>query len=127
MMSAKLAADGVPVELYTDAGISLAVPNADAVVVGADAVGPSSFINKVGTRALCALATSTGVPVYLLAGREKILEAAEFARLSWKDKDPTEVWAEGHPRVTVRNPYFEQIPRDLVSTLVTDAGPRHTI
>src|SRR5262245_45414088 len=86
-MAAKLATDGVSIELYTDAGISLAVPKADAVIVGADAVGPSSFINKVGTRALCALANSASVPVYVLAGREKILEAAEFARLSWKDKD----------------------------------------
>ena len=45
------------VELFTDAGISAAVPGSDALLVGADAVGPDFFVNKVGTAALCALAT----------------------------------------------------------------------
>jgi ribose 1,5-bisphosphate isomerase len=126
-MAIRLADGGVSIELHTDAGISRAVPGADALIVGADAIGPSSFINKVGTAALCALAGSTGVPVYVLAGREKILDASEFNSLSLKEADAAEVWAGTHPGVLVCNSYFEAIPRELVSTMVTDAGPMHQI
>ena len=124
-MAIRLADRGVRTELYTDAGISMALPDADALLVGADAVGPSHFINKVGTGALCALAASVGVPVYVLAGREKILDASRFASLSLRRADPAEVWPHGHPGVLVQNPYFELVPLRLVSTVVTDSGPRH--
>jgi len=40
------------------------------VLVGADAVGDEWFVNKVGTAAICALAIQSGVPVYVLAGRD---------------------------------------------------------
>jgi len=122
-MAIRLASAGVPVELYTDSGISVAVPLADALVVGADALGPSAFINKVGTRALCALAASAGVPVYVLAGREKVLDESAFGGLFLKDGDSGEVWA-GKQALIARNPYFERVPLELVSTVVTDGGVR---
>ena len=120
-MAVRLANAGVAVELYTDAGISAAVPLADALIVGADALGPSAFVNKVGTRALCALAGSAGVPVYVLAGREKVLDELDFARLSLKEADSVEVWAGKEPLVG-RNPIFERVPVELVSTIITDGG-----
>jgi translation initiation factor 2B subunit (eIF-2B alpha/beta/delta family) len=92
------------------------------VLVGADAVGPEGFINKVGTGALCALAESNGIPVYVLAGREKRLDSYEFAALELSGGDPGEVWAEAPVNVTVRNPYFELIPFRSVSAVISDSG-----
>jgi len=126
-MAVALAAEGVAVEIYTDAAIVSALTDADAVVVGADAMGPTAFINKVGTRALCAVAATTGVPVYVLAGREKLLDARTFDELPLKEGNPREVYAETSGRLRARNPYFERIPRDLISTLVIDSGPVHQI
>ena len=80
-LAVDLAAAGLRVELFTDAGISAALPGSDAIVIGADAVGPDAFVNKVGSAALCAIASTIGVPVYVLAGREKLLTAGEFAEL----------------------------------------------
>ncbi len=121
-LAERLAAAGITVEFYTDAAIGTAVPSAEAVLVGADAVGPASFINKVGTAALCALARSSGVPVYVLAGREKALSSKEFAALDLSSGAADEVWADRPARVFAQNPYFESIPLSHVSALINDGG-----
>jgi translation initiation factor 2B subunit (eIF-2B alpha/beta/delta family) len=46
---------------------------ADAVVVGADALTPSSVVNKVKTRALAEAARAKRIPVYALAGAFKFV------------------------------------------------------
>lgn len=121
------AVDGLDVEMFTDAGISTAVPGADALMVGADAVGEAQFVNKAGTAALCALAVHSGVPVYVLAGREKRLPPALFTRVALKPGPPHGILLCGSSdvvttSVTLCNPYFERIPLGLVSHAVFDFG-----
>jgi translation initiation factor 2B subunit (eIF-2B alpha/beta/delta family) len=121
-LASRLADAGLTVEVYTDAGISAAVPDADAVLVGADALGPEQFVNKVGTAALCAHASGSGVPVYVLAGREKVLPAAVFDALPLRSGATEEVWPDSPPGLHLENPYFERISWRLASMLVTDRG-----
>ncbi len=121
-LAASLAAAGLAVELYSDAGLGGCLPGSTAVLVGADTVAPGWFINKCGTAALAALAVHAGVPVYLLAGRDKFLPAELTGRVSLSGGPPAEIWEAPPPGVAVRNPYFESIPLDLVAALVTDAG-----
>jgi translation initiation factor 2B subunit (eIF-2B alpha/beta/delta family) len=73
---------------------------------------------------LCTTASLRGVPVYALAGGEKVLPAADAARLQDADAPPGEVWPDPPERVQVRNPYFERIPASVISMLVTDTGAR---
>ena len=119
-LASALATAGLAVELYSDAAISSAIADADAVVVGADAVSSRAFINKVGTGALCACARAAGIHVFALAGREKILPEAVFDRLQIGTGPAHGVGS--LPGVTVRNPSFERVALDLVSSVVTDAG-----
>lgn len=112
----------IPVDLYTDAGISAVVSAADAVVVGADAICGAGFVNKVGTGALCARATAAGIPAYVLVGREKILPDDVFGLLALRPGPPHEVARDMGAGVQVRNPYFEVIPLSLVAAIVTDVG-----
>lgn len=48
---------------------------ADAVLIGADAVTPSTVINKTGTRELAQAAARRGVPRYAAAGSAKLVGA----------------------------------------------------
>ena len=121
-LAGRLAARGLRVEVYTDAAIGVALESAEALLVGADAVGPDRFINKVGTAALCALAGVVGVPVYVLAGREKVLAREDLAALERGGGPPDEVWRDAPAGVTALNPYFEEVPRSLASALITDSG-----
>ena len=117
-----LADGGIQVDLYTDAGIAAAVEGADAVLVGADAMCSTRFINKVGTSALCALASAVGTPAYVLVGREKILPDDVFAALTLRPGGPRDVWRDPVPGVQVRNPYVESIPLNWTAAVVTDVG-----
>ena len=121
-LAGSLAAAGIAVTLYTDAGLAVAVRDAEALLVGADAVAPDAFINKVGTGPLAALAAVNGVPTYVLAGREKFVSAAVFADLRLGAGNGFEVWRSAPEGVALANPYFEVIHTSLVAGVVTDAG-----
>jgi len=69
-------------------------------VVGADAIGPSGVVNKVGTAALARAATEGGASCLVVAGSTKFL-----------DHDlPTR-----HP--------FERVPLDAFGAFLSEAGP----
>lgn len=121
-LAVTLAADGVPVTCFTDAAIAHALRDADAVLVGADAIAASWFLNKSGTRMLAAAASQQGVPVYVVASRDKFVGEALAARLVIRSGDPGEVWDPPPPTIDVRNPYFETIPLDLVTAVISDIG-----
>ena len=120
-LATALAASGVDVELYTDAGLGAAMPGADAFLVGADGVSSDIFINKVGTAALSALARTCGVPVFVLAGVERILPRAVLSALLLFEGPSDEVDA-SPGSIRTRNPYFERVPADVAAQLVTDRG-----
>src|SRR5688572_5998810 len=120
-MAAALLDAGVSVHLYSDAGLSAAIPGASALLVGADAVSAHGFINKVGTAALTALARASGVPVLVLAGKEKIVPEPVFEGLSLRTGQESSI-APQHPEIPQQSPLFERIPADLTTQLVTDGG-----
>ena len=124
-LAAALAAEAIPTETFTDAGIGQALwrdgGRADAVLLGADAVTPEFVVNKCGSGMLAAAAARVGVPVYVVATRDKFVDARVAGLLRIVDRNPSEVWDGPPPGVAVRNVYFERMPIDLVSGIITDA------
>jgi translation initiation factor 2B subunit (eIF-2B alpha/beta/delta family) len=112
----------IPITVFGDAAICHALHDADAVLVGADAIAPYWFLNKSGTRMLAAAATQQGVPVYIAATRDKFVTPQLAGRLVIRSGDPGEIWANAPAAVDVRNPYFESIPLDLVTAVISDIG-----
>lgn len=121
-LAARLAAGGIPVTLFADGAIGHALASAEAVLVGADAVGPEWFLNKSGTRMLAAAAAQQGVPVHVVASRDKFVSPALAARVALREGAAAEIWDAPPPGVEVCNPYFEATPLDLVATIISDAG-----
>lgn len=128
-----LVAAGIPVTYFSDAALAQALGpadfaaahargGADAVLVGADAIAGTWFLNKTGTRMLAAAATQQGVPVYVVASRDKFVGHELAARLVIRSGEPAEVWDAPPEGVDVRNPYFELIPLDLVTAVISDVG-----
>lgn len=113
---------GIAVTLFGDAAIGHALASADAVLLGADAVAPSWFVNKSGTAMLAAAASARGIPVYVVASRDKFVTEDVAARLTLREGPPQEIWEAAPASVTVRNPYFEATSLDLVTAVISDAG-----
>ena len=120
--AAALTAAGATVRLLTDAGLGGAIDEADAVLLGADAVGPQAFINKTGSRMLAAAAQHRGVAVYVLATSDKLATPALWPHLTIQSQAPDEVWDAPAPDVAVENRYFEVVPLDLATAVFTDMG-----
>lgn len=121
-LATSLADTAVSVICYADAAIAQALADADAVLFGADAVGPHAFLNKSGTRMLAAAANLQGVPVYVMATRDKFASPALWDRLTIRQGAPGEIWESPPPGVDIRNAYFEPTPLDLVTAVISDAG-----
>ena len=113
---------GATVRLLTDAGLGSAIDDADAVLLGADAVGPQAFINKTGSRMLAAAAQHRGIAVYVLAASDKLATVALWPHLTIRPQAPSEVWDAPAPDVAVENRYFEVVPLDLATAVITDMG-----
>lgn len=121
-MASALAKAGAVVTLFSDAAIAEGLRDRDAVIVGADAVASEWLINKVGTRMLAAAAALVGVPVYVAASRDKFCAPALAPYILPRDGPPTEIWDTAPSAISVRNPYLERVPLDLVTALITDGG-----
>ena len=121
-MARALVDAGLPVDFFTDAGPGVALDGTEAVIVGADAVASSWVINKCGTRQLAAAAVSLGIPVHVVASRDKFVAPALEKLLVLRGGPAEEVWEEAPPAVAVCNPYFEQVPMDLLTSIISDVG-----
>lgn len=122
-LAVELQAAGIDVELFTDGAFASALREAHVLLVGADAVTSSWFVNKCGTYAAVLSIHALSIPAFVLASRDKFLSDTLGARLPLGEGPPGEVWPEAPAGVKVRNPYFERIPAALVTTFISDGGP----
>lgn len=120
--AAALAAAGVPTAIFSDAGLGHALAGADLVLVGADALAPEWFVNKSGTAMLAAMASRLGVPVYVVATRDRFASRGLAERLPLDDGPADEIWKEPPAGVTPRNPLFERVPLELATAVLSDVG-----
>jgi translation initiation factor 2B subunit (eIF-2B alpha/beta/delta family) len=111
LLAESLAEQGIPVTFIVDAAAGTIHP--DMVLVGADAVTPSHVVNKIGTVLLAAK-----FPLYVACTTHKF--TSEDVEID--EEDPHEVLAHAHPRITVKNYYFDRTPLHMVTGFVTEKG-----
>jgi translation initiation factor eIF-2B subunit delta len=120
-LAERLAEAGCTVTLAVDAAGPALVAEASAVLLGCDTLAPGGLVHKIGTFGLALAARQFGVPVYALAGPEKLLPA--LVRGALADGGPPEeiVWARP-PALAVSNRYFDLTPLDLLTGVVPPDG-----
>lgn len=118
-LAARLAEAGVPVLFVTDTAQGGLLRGAAAILVGADAVLPRAFLNKIGTTALLLAGREIGLTAHALAQEAKFLPA-EAALLDLVERSPGQVWDEPPRGVRVLNPTFEEVDLRLVHGIATE-------
>jgi len=121
ILARELAREGVPVRLIVDAAVSLFLPAARIVLVGADSVSPRGLVNKIGTSTLTLAAEASHVPVYALCSFDKFLPAGYHAPPE-PPKKPNEVLEDPIPSVTAANYYFDLTPLEHLTGIITEEG-----
>jgi translation initiation factor 2B subunit (eIF-2B alpha/beta/delta family) len=114
-----LAALGVECWLVADAALPLLVSQANAVLIGADAVTDAGVVNKIGSYTLALAAREHGVPVWTVATRRKLLPSGTPA-LGILEMPPAELWEAPPAGVRPRNVYFEMVPLALLRGVVVE-------
>jgi translation initiation factor 2B subunit (eIF-2B alpha/beta/delta family) len=119
LLAEGLAKAGVSVVYAVDAAAASLVPDCDMVLLGADSIGDAGVVNKIGSAALAEPAHRLGIPVHVISDETKILPPG-FPQHTRDDRPGEEVW---RARVGVRvwNRYFEAIPLEWVTSVVTEA------
>lgn len=116
-MAKSLIDSGIKVELITDAMMSYAVRNIDAVVIGADKIlKTGSVVNKVGSYPLALLCKEFKKPYIVLSTKSKFSDQKLFKH---KMENQSEVWNHKHKNLTVSNIYFEEINKNLITEIIT--------
>jgi ribose 1,5-bisphosphate isomerase len=111
----------IPVTLIADAAMGTFVPKADLLLVGADSVSETSFVNKIGTLCLCLLSKEYQVPLYVACERSKFI-SSDWLPSSISRGDPKEILEDELANVKAENPYFENVPLVYCQQVITNEG-----
>jgi eIF-2B alpha/beta/delta-like uncharacterized protein len=116
---------GVKVTFIDDTAAGLYVSSANKVMVGADRIcADGGVVNGVGTYPLALAAQKAEVPFYVLCETLKFDHRMRSDEVDFEEKEPAEVIGKSKmpPSVSVKNPYFDLTPLELVTGIVTENG-----
>jgi eIF-2B alpha/beta/delta-like uncharacterized protein len=121
----ELGRKGIKVTFIDDTAAGLYVSSAHKVMVGADRVcADGTIVNGVGTYPLALAAQKAAVPFYVLCETLKFDHRMRSDKVDIEEKEPSEVVGKAKlpPQVSVKNPYFDLTPLELVTGIVTENG-----
>jgi eIF-2B alpha/beta/delta-like uncharacterized protein len=116
---------GIKVTFIDDTAVGLYVSSANKVMVGADRIcADGTIVNGVGTYPLALAAQKAAVPFYVLCETLKFDHRMKSNEVDLEEKEPSEVIGKAKlpPPVSVKNPYFDLTPLELVTGIVTENG-----
>ncbi len=117
-LAEELIENKIKVELITDAMMSLIVPEIDAAVIGADSVLKNgNVINKAGSKALALLCKVHKKPFFVVTTETKLSNKKTF---NTRQENASEVWQKQNKFLKVRNIYFEEIEKKLITKIITN-------
>ena len=122
-LAKELGEDGFNVLLVVDGAAAMYVKAADICLIGADSVQYNgSAVNKVGSKLLGYAAKDQGIPFYVLCDTSKFNVLNYLGdSIQLEEKTPDEV-SEPMKNVSVKNPYFEVVPPELITGVITEEG-----
>ncbi|MCL6504912.1 MAG: NUDIX domain-containing protein [Pirellulales bacterium] len=124
LTAVRLAEAGIPVTLITDAQAALVMPQVSRVLLGADALcADGSIVNKAGSTLLALAARRVARPVTVAAQE---IKRTSMAEPPLESAPPSEVWPDAPAGVLVQNMYFERVPAELVTEVVTELSGEPT-
>jgi hypothetical protein len=113
-----LLAKGINITFITDAAIFQFAEKADAALIGADIIlKDQSAVNKTGSCLLALSCRYYDKPFYVLAGRNKFSVKKHYKSQYYPEE---EVWDRKHPKLKVVNTYFERIPAELITGILSN-------
>ncbi len=128
--AAELGKAGVPVSASIDACMGELIPQADLMIVGAEAINSDgSAIAKTGTYPAALVAKAQGVPVFVVVDTLKF-NVVSLAGLSLKLDPLVFPHDPDYSKLPLRGHLFDATPAPLITGLITERGifsPKETL
>lgn len=118
LFAEKLAGEGITTTIVTEAQLPDHVDLCDAVIFGVDIIlANNDVVNKTGSKLLSILARWYDKPVYVVAQKSK-----KSKRFNCElDNHPAiEIYEPENPDILISNNYFEIVPSNLITKILTD-------
>jgi ribose 1,5-bisphosphate isomerase len=104
---------------FVDSGVEEALEKSDIVLLGADMITPKAEVaNKIGSEMVAKLARNKKIPVYILTSAWKY----STKQLKIEERDSKEVWNKKNKYLKIRNPAFELIQPEYITSIVSGLG-----
>ncbi len=123
--AALLSVLGIHVTLIVDSAMRHFCDDCDFALIGADAIlGDGSVLNKIGSRMLALSCKDAGIPFYVAAETMKVSRDYSMAIPPKVMEKPAEEVAKQNEigKAVVKNIYFEVVPSELITSIVTEEG-----
>ncbi|MFA3783150.1 hypothetical protein ABRY23_08815 [Melioribacteraceae bacterium 4301-Me] len=118
ILAKKLLEKNINVQLITEAMIPEVVKKIDCALIGADAILKNySVVNKMGSKSLAFACKYYKKPFYVLADKNKFKMTNQFEQTL---KNKKEIWTYEHPHLFIENLYFEEIPKSLITRIISN-------
>jgi translation initiation factor 2B subunit (eIF-2B alpha/beta/delta family) len=119
ILAEQLSEMGFKVNMIVDAAMVKYLTKVNIALIGCDCIFPDFFINKIGSMPLALGCQRMKVPLYVLADSRKLSKQTQIK--SEKRKTAGEVWHTSIQGIHIENYYFETIPNELISKLITES------
>jgi len=118
LLAKRLIGEGICVEYVTDFSIANYIPGIEAAIIGADKIlANGNVVNKTGSKTLAVLCRHFKKPIYVIASKSKLVSEINYIP---EGRDPSEVWKYSDNNLTIRNYYFEEVEKNLITKIITD-------
>ncbi len=121
-LARRLARRGLALRMTYDAALPGEVAGADRIWLGTDALDAHAFLGRVGDRVLFSVAREQGVPIELLATRDKLHPAGRADVPAWSEREPHLLWGDAPPGVALEARFLERLELELLDTWIHERG-----
>ena len=116
---------GIPLTFLDDTAIGLYLPTVNKVMLGADRIcADSKMVNGIGTYQMAVACEKSNIPLYVICETLKFDLRLKSNQVDLEENDPSELIEPGSlpPGVSIKNPYFDITPLEMVTAVVTENG-----
>ena len=120
----ELAKEKIPVTLFVDSAVRLALKKANVMLIGCDAITAEGIIiNKIGSELFAEVANKYDVPVYVATHSLKFDPLTFFGfEVEIEKRASKEVWKNPPKGVKISNYVFEKINPKLITGIISELG-----
>ncbi len=109
---------GYNVEMITESMMADAVKRCGCILTGADKIlRNKNAVNKMGSLQLAILAKHFKKPFYVIADKSKFDKSVRSVQSL---QESNEIWPNRPGKIRIKNLYFEEVPKSLITKIFTD-------